>query len=177
MKLIIVTGMPGAGKEEFLKVAEEMGIPFLRMGDVVREMYPSRDSSQENMSIGEFAESERKRYGYDVWAKRSIERMRHSFFLVDGCRSTDEVKAFRPLADVVTVVAVHSSTKTRYERLVKRKRNDAPSDIKEFEERDEREIGWGLARTIALADVTIPNESSLEEFRAMSKDVLERLRK
>jgi len=107
MKLIIVTGMPGAGKEEFLKVAEEMGIPFLRMGDAVREMYPSRDHSQESMSIGEFAESERKRHGYDIWAKRSAERMKHDIFRVDGCRSTDKVKAFKPLADAVTLVAVH----------------------------------------------------------------------
>lgn len=168
--------MPGAGKEEFLKVAEEMGIPFLRMGDIVRETYHSRDPPCD-VSIGEFAEAERRKHGYDIWAKRSTERMKHNLFLVDGCRSADEVKAFRPLADEVTVVAIHSSTGARYERLVKRKRDDAPSNIKEFEERDEREMGWGLAKIIALADITVPNESSLEEFRALSKSVLERLRK
>ncbi|MCL2143754.1 MAG: AAA family ATPase, partial [Methanomassiliicoccaceae archaeon] len=67
MKLIIVTGMPGAGKEELLNVAKGMGMPFVRMGDIVRDAYELRDISQKDMSVGEFAESERKRNGYDIW--------------------------------------------------------------------------------------------------------------
>jgi len=176
MRLIIVTGMPGAGKEELLEVAKGMGMPFIRMGDVVRERYPFRDPSCENMSIGEYADSERKRNGYDIWAKRSLESMSGNVFLVDGCRSMEEVKAFRSLTDDVLIVAVHSSPSARYERLVRRRRNDAPSSMIEFEERDEREISWGLARTIAMADVMIPNETTIEEFRTSSRDALERLR-
>ena len=177
MKLIIVAGMPGSGKEEFLKTADGVGIPFLRMGDIVREMYPDRDDAYRHMSIGEFAEAERKEHGYDIWAKRSSERMSGSIFLIDGCRSTEEVKAFRSLTGDVTVVAIHSSPKDRYQRLVERNRNDAPSGKKEFEERDEREIGWGLAKTIASADVMIPNGSSLDEFRKASTDALNGMRK
>jgi len=176
MKLIIVAGMPGSGKEEFLKTAEGMGIPFLRMGDMVRERYPDRNGKCRRMSIGEFAEAERKEHGYDIWAKRSLERMSGGIFLIDGCRSTDEVSAFRSLTDDVIVVAIHSSPKDRYQRLVERKRDDAPSDIEEFVKRDEREIGWGLAETIALADVMIPNGSTLDEFRKASADALNRLR-
>ena len=174
MRLLIVTGMPGTGKEEFLSVASETGIPFIRMGDVVRDAYSSRDGSYGNISTGAFAEEERKRYGYDIWAKRSLEKMSAPVILVDGCRSTDEVDAFRSLADV-TVIAVTSSPEARYERLVKRGRSDAPANIEEFIKRDEREIGWGLAKAIALADVTVTNESTLEEFRASSRKALERL--
>jgi dephospho-CoA kinase len=97
-------------------------------------------------------------------------------FLVDGCRSMDEVNAFRSLTDDVVVIAITSSPEARYERLVKRGRDDAPSNTDEFSGRDEREIGWGLAKVIALADVTVPNESTLEVFRKLSKDALERLR-
>ncbi|MDR2866217.1 MAG: AAA family ATPase [Methanomassiliicoccaceae archaeon] len=176
MRLIIVTGMPGTGKEEFLNVAVDMGIPFIRMGDVVRSSYVTRDASCEAMSVGEFAESERKRYGYDIWAKRSLERMNGPVFLVDGCRSIDEVNAFRPLTDDVIVVAIHSTPETRYERLVRRNRNDAPSTLQEFIERDDREIGWGLAKIIALADIMIPNDTTLEDLHEASRNVLERLR-
>jgi len=176
MKLIIVAGMPGSGKEEFLKTAEGMGIPFLRMGDIVRETYPDRSDAYKHMSIGEYAEAERKAHGYDIWAKRSLERMSGYIFLIDGCRSTDEVNAFRSLTDDVTVVAIHSSPEDRYRRLVERNRNDAPSGKREFEERDEREIGWGLAETIALADVMIPNGSTLDEFRKASADALNEMR-
>jgi dephospho-CoA kinase len=176
MRLIIVTGMPGTGKEEFLNTASEMGIPFVRMGDAVREFYQTRDGDRIRMSTGEFAESERKRFGYDIWAKRTLEKMSGPVFLVDGCRSTEEVEAFRSLSDDVTVVAIHSTPETRYSRLIKRNRDDAPSSLEEFIARDEREIGWGLAKMIALSDIMIPNETTLEDFRALSKEALERLR-
>ena len=175
MKLIIVTGMPGAGKEEFLSTARTMNVPFIRMGDVVREYYPMRDASRENMSVGEFAESERKRNGYDIWAKRCLEKMSGPVLLVDGCRSVDEVEAFRSLTDDVTVVAIHSTPSSRYERLVKRNRDDAPSNEDEFDSRDDREIGWGIAKIIALADIVIPNDSTLERFHELSGDVLRRM--
>jgi dephospho-CoA kinase len=176
MKLIIVTGMPGTGKEEFLNVASGMGIPFVRMGDVVREAYASRDTSCKNMSVGEFAESERKKHGYDIWAKRSLERMSGDVFLVDGCRSADEVEQFRSLTDDVTVVSVSSSPEARYRRLIERNRDDAPASLEAFIERDEREMGWGIAKLMALADVTVPNETTLEDFRIASRNALERLR-
>jgi dephospho-CoA kinase len=176
MRLIIVTGMPGTGKEEFLNVAVSMNIPFIRMGDVVRNEYRSRVASSKDMSVGEFAESERRKHGYDIWAKRSLEMMNGNVFLVDGCRSIDEVEQFRSLTDDVVVVSVHSSPEARYERLVRRNRDDAPSSLEEFIERDEREMGWGIARIMALSDVTVPNETTLEDFREASGKVLERLR-
>ncbi len=43
MRLVVVTGMPGAGKEELLNVAVSLGFPFVRMGDVVRECYAASD--------------------------------------------------------------------------------------------------------------------------------------
>ena len=173
MKLIIVTGMPGTGKEEFLNVAVEMGIPFVRMGDVVRSAY---NRSGVKIGIGEFAESERKKYGYDIWAKRSLENIRGNIVLIDGCRSADEVEQFRSLTDDVVVVSVNSSPEARYERLLKRNRDDAPSSLEEFIERDEREMNWGIAKIMALSNVTIPNETTLDEFRERSRKVLERLK-
>jgi dephospho-CoA kinase len=174
MRLIVVTGMPGTGKEEFLNVAAEMGMPFVRMGDVVREHYMHSD--RRNGNIGEFAESERIAHGYDIWAKRSLERMSGNVFLVDGCRSADEVGQFRSLTDDVTVISIHSSPEARYERLVKRNRDDAPASFEDFVRRDEREMGWGIAKLIALADITIPNETTLDDLRRASRNVLERLR-
>jgi dephospho-CoA kinase len=174
MKLIIVTGMPGTGKEEFLNVASSMNIPYVRMGDVVRDEYRSRDIK--GMTVGEFASSERKINGSDIWAKRSLARMSGDVFLVDGCRSADEVNEFRSLTDDVTVVSISSSPEARYSRLVQRNRDDAPATLEEFIARDEREMEWGIAKLMALADVTVPNETTLEDFREASRAVLERLR-
>ncbi len=165
MKLIVVAGMPGAGKEEFLNVARDMGIPFLRMGDLVRELYPKRGDEDRDLTLGQFANIERERHGYNIWAKRALERMSGNIYLIDGCRSMDEVLAYRSLSDDVNIVAIHAPPKIRYDRLVKRQRDDAPRNVEEFDARDSREMGWGLADVIALSDHLIVNDGSLEKFR------------
>ena len=176
MRLIITAGMPGAGKEEFLIAASDSGIPFLRMGDIVREFYAKRDEKDRDLTTGQFANIERDRHGFDIWAKRAVEKMHGDIFMVDGCRSRDEVKAYLGITPDVTVIGIFASPSTRYERLVKRGRDDAPKNLDEFHARDSREMGWGLADTMALADMMIVNESSLEDFRNEVKRIMEKLR-
>jgi dephospho-CoA kinase len=60
--------------------------------------------------------------------------------------------------------------------LVSRGRSDAPRDRQEFDERDRRELGWGLGETIALADALIVNEGSLDDFRRDAHALLKELR-
>ena len=176
MKLIITTGMPGAGKEEFLLAASDSGIPFLRMGDIVREFHAKRSKEDKDLSVGQLANLDRQRYGFDIWAKRAMEKMSGNIFMIDGCRSMDEVRAYRNITDDVHIVGIFASPKTRYDRLVKRGRDDAPKNIEEFQERDNRELGWGLGETMALADKMIINESSLEDFKKNVKELMEGFR-
>ena len=175
MKIIIIAGMPGAGKEELLSVAASMDIPSVRMGDVVREFYSTSEECKKGISVGEFASAERKRFGKNIMAKRTIEKMYGEIFLVDGCRSMDEVRSFRELSKDVVIVGIHSSPEQRYERLVKRGREDAPKSFEEFNVRDSREITWGLGEVLALSDMMIINSSGLEEFHSAAQDVMRRL--
>lgn len=172
MRILLIAGMPGAGKEELLGVARSMGVPFLRMGDIVREYHAS---SGTDMSVGAFASSQREELGKDVWARRALERMHGDIFLVDGCRSMDEVNSYRSLSDDVMIVGIYAPPEARYQRLVKRCRDDAPRDIGEFEARDSREMGWGLSDVLALADVMILNDSDLESFKLRAAMTLEAL--
>ena len=174
MKALIVAGMPGAGKEELLKCASGMGIGFARMGDVVRDFHESSGAVAEGLSVGEFASREREIHGPDVWAKRTMERMGGDLFLVDGCRSMDEVRSFRRFAEV-DIIAIHAPRSERFRRLVSRNREDAPRNEDEFDARDMREIGWGIAEVIALSEHMIVNDADLESFRCRSRELLERL--
>ncbi|OPX57576.1 MAG: hypothetical protein A4E30_01656 [Methanomassiliicoccales archaeon PtaB.Bin215] len=97
--------------------------------------------------------------------------------LIDGCRGMSEVNVFRQaFGEHVKIVAVHSAPSTRYPRLVSRARSDAPSDRQEFDERDKRELSWGLGETIALADAMIVNEGTLDDFRKDALALLKELR-
>jgi dephospho-CoA kinase len=176
MKILLVTGMPGAGKEELLNVARTMDIPFLRMGDIVREFHQTSGAAEQGLSVGQVANGEREKHGKDIWAKRAIERMSGDIFLVDGCRSLDEVNSYKGLSDQVYIIGVHAPRMIRYDRLVRRGREDAPKDIQEFDERDNRELGWGLGNVIALSDILIINNSDLDSFREKVRAELEALR-
>ena len=89
----------------------------------------------------------------------------------------DEVRAYRNISDDVNIVGIFASPATRYDRLVKRGRDDAPKNIEEFQARDTRELGWGLGETMALADYMIINESSLEDFKRDVKKLMEDFRR
>jgi dephospho-CoA kinase len=176
MPILLITGMPGSGKEEFLNAARDMGIPFLRMGDLVRERYASTGTSGQGISVGQFADLERKTFGKDIWAKRALEKIASDLFLIDGCRSMDEVLAYRELHENVIVIAIHSPPRMRYARLVNRNRDDAPRNTDDFDARDARELSWGLGDVMALSDIMVDNSSTLEDFHARAHEILKAIR-
>ena len=173
MKLLVVTGMPGSGKEEFVDVSKQMGFDVVRMGDVVRMEASRRGIPLDDRSVGRFAHSERETNGYDVWAERTVPFIKKEMTVIDGCRGEAELEVFKMVfGKNVTVVAIHAPPSVRYERLRARNRKDAPEDWKQFSERDNRELGWGLGILISLADQMIVNEGTLEEFRMHAEELL-----
>ncbi|MGI0149937.1 MAG: AAA family ATPase [Thermoplasmata archaeon] len=174
VRVICVTGMPGCGKEEFVQVAQERGLPIVRMGDVVREEARRRGVKFSDETVGGMAHEERVRHGFGVWAERTVPHIKAQVTAIDGIRGREELEVFRRAfgADLL-VVAIHSSPKTRYERIRGRSRDDDAVSWEEFLRRDERELGWGLAEVIATADRMIVNEGNLDAMRARCREVLD----
>ena len=174
MPVICVTGMPGCGKEELLKVAQERGLPVVRMGDVVREEARHRGLRFSDESVGGMAHEERVKHGFGVWADRTIPFVKAEVTLIDGIRGREEVEAFRrTFGDRLLVVAIHASPKVRYDRIRQRARDDDALSWEEFLRRDERELGWGLGEVIATADRLIVNEGGLEDMRQQCLGILD----
>ena len=176
MKLVCVTGMPGCGKEEFLRIARERGFAVVRMGDVVREEAAKRGLPMTDKAVGTFADDERKKHGYDIWAKRTVPKMTGEEVLVDGIRGPGEVQVYRTsFPDNVSVIAVHASPATRLKRILSRHRPDDPATESEFRARDARELTWGLGEVIALADFIVANEGHLDDLRSQTNEVLDEI--
>jgi dephospho-CoA kinase len=175
-RVLCVTGMPGCGKEELLKVAESLGLPVLRMGDVVREEARRRSLPFTDAEVGGMADGERKQHGLGIWAKRTIPHVTAKTTLVDGIRGTAEVEAFREAwPGQVAVIAVEAPPDVRYERVKNRARPDDSPTFEAFLERDRRELSWGLGDIIATADHHLHNEGTLEDFQRQARGLLTKL--
>ena len=176
MKILVTTGMPGAGKEEFLKICEARDAKVVRMGDIVREKAREFGLDSSDNSVGTLANEERKRFGMDIWAKRTIPLVGGELVVIDGTRGPDEVKAFRhAFGEDLKVVAIYSSPKTRFERTKARCRGDCPVTMSDFELREKRELAWGLGEVIATADHTIVNEGTLGDLKKEVDQLLDHL--
>lgn len=172
MKVIAFTGLPGSGKSEAVSVAEEMGIKVVRMGDEVREEARMRGLELIDENLGKIADEMRRKEGMDIWAKRCLSKIKDNMVVIDGIRNMEEVELFRQHINNFILVAIHASPHTRYERMMKRGREDDAVLKEKLKERDERELKWGIGNVVAMADIIIANEGSLDEFREKIKKIL-----
>ncbi len=180
MKIIAFTGMPASGKTEAVQLAKDKGIPVIRMGDLVWEETKRQGKPLNDKNVGSMANNMRKEFGMDVWAKRTVEKI-HSLkkaphLVIDGVRNMEEIEYFKKeLGLDFFVVAIDAPDDLRRKRAIVRGRTDDSKDLKGLEERDKREISWGLQKVIADADIVIPNNGSLDQFRKQVLTVFNKL--
>ena len=181
MVVILLVGMPGAGKEEFVKVAMEEGYEVVRMGDVVRDYVHSAGFPLKNDIVGKIANEEREKNGVEIWAKRTIERikkMKGDKIIIDGIRCPEEVDIYKKeFGENMYLVGIFAPMKTRFERILKRNRKDDVKTWEEFVGREERELSWGLGKVFARCDYMILNTSTLEDYRKRVSEFLKSVEK
>lgn len=170
MKILGFTGLPWSGKSEAVSFAKQKDIPVFRMGDFIWAEVEKRKLPMNASTVGRVASEMRKTFGSAIWAKKTVEAIEKiansSIVVIDGIRSISEVTFFRShLSDSFLLVAIIASDEIRHNRAKMRGRIDDSSDESFILKRDEREKEWGIEQVIDKADVTIRNESSLDEFQ------------
>ena len=160
LRIVAITGMPGAGKSTAAQALVGQGWTRVVMGDVIRAETKRRGLEPNAKNTGEVMKSLREERGESAVADLCIEAIAKTGVdrvVVDGVRSVAEVEAFRKRA-LVMLVAVDASPERRFELLKDRGRSDDPLTRGMFEERDLRELGVGIGEAIALADIVVSNE-------------------
>ena len=160
LRIVAITGMPGAGKSTAAQALVKLGWSRVVMGDVIRAETKRRGLEPDAKNTGEVMKVLRKERGESAVADlclESIFRQSAEKVVVDGIRSMAEVEAFRRRAAVL-LVAVDASPERRFELLRERGRKDDPLTHEMFLERDRRELGVGIGKAIALADETVSNQ-------------------
>ena len=178
MTVIGTVGLPGSGKSEAATVADDLGIPVVTMGDVIRAECRDRgfDPATDH---GRVATALREENGPGAIAERSLPLIEAELetartVLVDGIRSDTEVERFEDaFSEEFLLVSIEAPFEERAERLDLRGR-DASADEggESLDDRDERELGFGMGEAMAMADVTIENTDSLDAFHDRVYDLL-----
>jgi dephospho-CoA kinase len=172
MKIFIIVGMPAAGKNIARIYAEERGLPYFATGDLVREEVRRRGIEPTPGNMARLSTELRGEDGMGVTrlALTSAMKTEAPVVMIEGMRSWPEIELIRKNAPSV-VLAFVAPLSLRRERIVSRGRSDDKAAA--FEERDDREISYGTAAPIALADEYILNTGTLEEaLKAMDAIVL-----
>ncbi len=178
MKVIGVVGLPATGKGEFSRIAGELGIPVVVMGDVVRREVRRQGLSPTDETMGRISGELRQEYGRDALATLSIaaiEKAGADVVLVDGIRSDAEVVRFREHFEEFYLVAVESPYDLRLARIRDRGREDDIISAEELTARDGRELGWGLGEAILMADYSVTNDGGMSEYEIKTRSILRKL--
>ena len=181
MKIIAFVGLPLSGKSTACEVAREMGVPIVVMGDVVREEAIKRNLELTDENLGKIAIELRKKEGMDAIAKRCIPKIREALkekgvVVIDGIRSVEEVLRFKnTFGDDFVLIGIEAPLEKRFERAKLRGREDDVKSLEELKVRDERELSFGLKKAMEMADFTVENTGTIDDFKEKIRAILSKM--
>ena len=176
MKVLGFCGLPGSGKSTAIEAISELGT-IIMMGDVIRNEARKNGLLPTDENLGKIAKELRKNGGDEIVAEKCVELIKiykKPPIFIDGIRSLAEVHVFKKYWDFL-VIAIITDDKLRYQWISNRARMDDSKKKTDIEERDLREIGFGLEDVIKNADYTIKNNSSPVDLQLKTKALVMKL--
>jgi dephospho-CoA kinase len=200
VKIIGFVGLPGSGKGEASQIAGQHGLAVVVMGDVIRQEAARQGLEMTDGNLGRIGNALRAAEGPDAVARRVLEKAKATgkdVVVVDGLRSREEADFFRAHADEFHLVEVCAPAEARLKWLAARGRPDDPgrsmaggeetdadariiSSCREpdsraaaaLEQRECRELSWGMCEAMKAADMKLRNDGSLDDFRQNVRKLL-----
>ena len=169
--------MPGSGKSTIVSALKARGLESLNLGDGVRDEAKKRNLEPTGENLGKLMLELRDKNGPGAVANLLTEKIKNSqseVIIIDGVRSTAEIEVLKNVGSV-KLLSIEASAETRYKFLGARGRSDDPETREKFEERDTREIGVGIGKSIEIADETISNDNiTLDELTERAYTVIKK---
>jgi len=170
-----LTGTNGAGKGEAAAFFQKKGFAYFSLSDLIREELKKRDLAPTRDNLIRLGNDLRRRYGPDILARRVLRRVKGRA-VIDSIRHPREVEHLRTRPGF-RLLAVDAPPALRFERAKRRGRDESAATLAEFLAKEKEEMGRSteaqqLDVCLQLADVTILNDSTLEDFQRKLEELL-----
>lgn len=182
--IIGLTGGMVCGKRTIAQYLRDKGFKVLTFSsDVIDEELKKINIPITRKSQQDLGNEIRKKEGSGGLAKRLILKMEPGKnYVLDGVRNPGEVLELRKLKDFI-LIAIDCPQKLRFQRLIHRSMFRDAKTWEEFLKDDKRDFddgipsGLQITKCMEMADYTIINDSSLEEFKKRFDKVFEMINK
>jgi dephospho-CoA kinase len=166
-RLIGLTGTNGAGKGEAAVFFRKKGFAYFSLSDLIREELQKRKLAPTRDNLIRAGNELRRRHGADILARRILRRVKGRA-VIDSIRHPKEVERLRT-RPAFRLVAVDAPAALRFERVKRRGRQESAATLEEFLAKERKEMGRSpeaqqLDLCLRMADTTLVNDSSLEDF-------------
>ncbi len=181
----IVIGLVGpiaSGKGTISEYLKSQGFRYFSLSEVVREETVARRLEMTRQNLQDVGNDLRETFGGAVLVYRLAERIRkEDFVVIDGIRNPEEIYAIKKQfgGKIITISAYKNRRVERYLERAKVRGEDTAS-VASFKKIDERDLGKGegshgqqVQACIDLADFTLKNNGTIEEFHQDCKEMLD----
>ena len=176
--IIGLTGKNGAGKTAVCDYLRKRGFEYASLSDAIRTEIRRRGEEVTREKLIEVGTELREQGGAGILAERILADLEAEHnYVIDSIRNPAEVAALRRRPDF-TLFALDAVAKIRFERSLSRAREHAATTFEQFMAEEERELASDnpaaqqLLATLALADVTIANNGTVEELHGKLDGIL-----
>jgi len=172
--IVGITGAFGSGKSTAAEILKSFGFSKISLVQFLEEELRNRGIKIITRKLLQDLGNEwREKYGPEILARKAlalIEKMAMRKVVVEGFRNSAEIEEFRKQNNF-KLIGIVVNRKIRFERLKKLDRREKLSR-ELFNKLDNRDLGIGegksglqVAICLALSDIFIDNNNSLDELR------------
>ncbi len=182
-KIIGVTGAFGSGKSTASVFLEVAGFKKIILSQFLEEEAIKRGLEVTRKILQDIGNEWREKYGSEILAQKALEKVSKDASgktVIDGIRNVSEIEFLRNSGNF-KLIAIVSDKKVRFERLIKLKRREFLTWelFENLDSRDaglnEKETGLQVDKCITLADYSIENNDSEEDFKNKLEELLKNM--
>lgn len=173
MRVFGVIGRNGSGKDEVVKYLQRRyDVPFVSVGDMVREMARRKGLSLTRENLHRISEGQIQEFGKEHFMDLVIEKIDQNGWQtagITGVRTPEDVRHLKDYfdGDFILFHVYVSDPRLRYERMRKRAKPRDPENYDEFMKQDKAEESlFRIGDAIQQADYSLSNDESVDHLHS-----------